>query len=116
MAGKKNEWKNREGVVYSTDPSFTYTTPHAGGSSARPAREQKLIVGIDRSGRNGKQVTVVEGFIGGADDLDSLARRLKSKCATGGSVKEGAILIQGDFRDRVADFLSKEGYGVKRRN
>jgi translation initiation factor 1 len=115
MAGKNNDWKKREGVVYSTDPSFAYTT-HTEEGSAKPARNQHLIVSLDRSGRNGKQVTVVEGFVGKNDDLDSLARLLKSKCATGGSVKDGAILIQGDFRVRVAEFLSKEGYRVKRGN
>ena len=105
------------GVVYSTNPNFSYDTedeePEA---ELLPPDKQKLIVKIDRRNRGGKQVTVVEGFVGPADDLEDLGKKLKTKCGTGGSAKDGVILIQGDMRDKVLSVLTSMGYKAKRGN
>ncbi len=104
--------KNRIGVVYSTNPDFQYQTDDDQPlQETLPLDRQRLTVRIDRSHRAGKQVTFVTGFVGTDDDLDALARLLKGRCGVGGSVKEGDILIQGDFRDRIVDVLKQEGYG-----
>lgn len=113
----ENDWKSRLGVVYSTNPNFNYTSegdePEA---ELLPPEKQKLVVRIDRRNRGGKQVTVVEGFVGPSDDLEDLGKKLKSKCGTGGSAKDGVILIQGDMRDKVVAILTSMGYKAKRGN
>lgn len=113
-----NDWKDRLGVVYSTDPNFKYVTAadlEQEPDTLEPAR-QRLIVAIDRRNRGGKQVTVVRGFVGREEDLVALSKILKTKCGVGGSAKEGEILIQGDMRDRVVDILKTLGYNAKRGN
>ena len=113
-----NDWKDRLGVVYSTDPNFKYITRadlEEDVETLEPSR-QKLVVAIDRKGRGGKQVTLVSGFVGREADLASLAKTLKTKCGVGGSAKDGEILIQGDFRDRIVDILKSLGYNAKRGN
>ena len=114
MADK--DWKKRLGVVFSTNPDFAYQeeTPEE-AATLEPAK-QNLIVTIDRKGRGGKQVTLVTGFVGTADDLAELGRTLKVKCGVGGSAKDGEITIQGDFRDRVVTLLKDMGYKAKRGN
>lgn len=107
---KKNEWKRREGVVYSTDADYDYSVPQGEESATLPPEQQKLVVFLDKSGRAGKQVTVVGGFIGTSTDLDTLARTLKTRCGVGGSVKSGEILIQGDLREKVLGILKSAGY------
>ena len=114
MAG--NDWKSRLGTVYSTDPDFKYTVQEAQEPETLPASAQKLTVVIDRKKRAGKQVTVVEGFVGKSADLEALGKTLKTRCGTGGSAKDGIILIQGDFRDRVVEILTSSGYKAKRGN
>ncbi|MCF0178453.1 MAG: translation initiation factor [Bacteroidales bacterium] len=112
-----NNWKERLGVVYSTNPDFNYDTVSEGSDIETLAPDkQKLVVAIDRRNRGGKQVTVVKGFIGKDEDLTELARTLKTKCGTGGAAKEGEIIIQGDFRDKVVALLSDMGYKAKRGN
>lgn len=113
-----NDWKNRLGVVYSTDPDFKYVTQDDLDAEPEtlPAERQRLVVAIDRRNRGGKQVTVVNGFVGRGDDLSSLAKLLKTRCGVGGSAKDGEILIQGDFRDRIVEILTKLGYKAKRGN
>ena len=111
---KKNDWKKREGVVFSTASDFSYTYEHAKDAATLPPQQQDLKVSLDKNGRAGKQVTLVSGFIGSGDDLETLGKILKSKCGVGGSVKEGHVLIQGDLRDKVVQILQKEGYKVKR--
>jgi len=112
-----SDWKERMGVVYSTNPEFDYQTDGQEPEPETPAPEkQKLLVGIDRKQRSGKQVTVVERFTGRSADLEQLGKVLKTKCGVGGSVKEGMILIQGDFRDKVVTLLQSMGYQAKRAN
>ena len=114
MAG--NDWKERLGVVYSTNPDFKYETPAEEEAETLPPERQKLLVGIDRRNRGGKQVTLVSGFVGREEDLASLAKTLKTRCGVGGTVEEGQILIQGDLRDKLVTLLTGLGYNVKRGN
>lgn len=111
-----NDWKKRLGVVFSTNPDFAYEEEAEAEPDTLEPRLQKLIVSIDRKGRAGKQVTLVTGFVGTGDDLAELGRTLKVKCGVGGSVKDGEIAIQGDFRDRIVALLTDMGYKAKRGN
>ena len=111
-----NDWKSRLGVVYSTNPDFQYQTRHEEEVSTLPPGRQRLIVGIDRRNRGGKQVTLVSGFVGSADDLRELGRTLKTRLGVGGGAKDGEITIQGDFRDKVVALLQSLGYNAKRGN
>lgn len=106
-----NDWKSRLNVVYSTNPDFKYETQSDEPSDESVDRsKQDLRIWLDRKQRAGKQVTLVKGFIGSEDELRSLASLLKNRCGVGGSAKDGQIIIQGDFRDRVLDILIKEGF------
>ena len=111
-----NDWKARLGVVYSTNPDFQYTTEKAEEAATLEPGKQRLIVGIDRRNRGGKQVTLITGFVGADEDLKALAKTLKTKLGVGGSAKEGEITIQGDFREKVTDLLKQMGYNAKRGN
>ena len=111
-----SDWKERLGVVYSTNPDFKYETSQEAEAETLAPSQQKLIVRIDRRNRGGKQVTLVEGFIGKEEDLAELGRTLKVKCGVGGTAKEGEITIQGDFRDKVVALLTAMGYKAKRGN
>ena len=110
------DWKKRLGVVYSTNPDFKYQTEETQEETTLPPSRQRLIVRIDRRGRAGNQVTLIEGFKGSGDDLAALAKTLKVKCGVGGSAKDGEITIQGDLRDKVTALLTSMGYGAKRGN
>jgi translation initiation factor 1 len=107
---KKNDWKDRLNVVYSTNPDFYYETEDAPEDETLPKQQQRLRVSIEKKGRGGKTVTVVTGFVGAEEDLKELGRMLKSKCGVGGSSKDGEILIQGELKQRVIDLLKAEGY------
>ena len=111
---KKNEWKDRVGVVFSTQAGYQFTTGQHQEADTLTPEAQRLRVVLDRSGRAGKTVTLITGFIGKTDDLESLGKMLKTKCSTGGSVKNGEILLQGDVRDQAMAALTRMGYGVKR--
>ncbi len=108
--------KNREGVVYSTNPEFQYQSNENSEEIITAAPDkQPLRVQIDRRQRGGKEVTLIAGFIGTDADLQVLGKLLKAKCGVGGSAKEGEILIQGDVRDKVLAILLKEGYAKAKR-
>lgn len=111
-----NDWKKRLGVVYSTNPDFKYDEDSVAEETTLEPSLQKLIVTIDRSGRGGKQVTLVKGFKGSAGDLAALGKTLKVKCGVGGTVKDGEITIQGDLREKVTQLLIAMGYNAKRGN
>lgn len=113
----QQDWKSRLGVVYSTNPDFQYETAQvAPEADTLPPGKQRLTVRIDRRRRAGKQVTLVDGFVGRADDLSALAKTLKTKCGVGGTVEDGQILIQGDLRDKLVTLLGTLGYQAKRGN
>lgn len=109
-----NDWKARLGMVYSTDPDFTYETSRDDEPETLPPGQQQLRVWLDRKQRAGKVVTLVRGFVGRGEDLAELARFLKSRCGVGGAAKEGEIIIQGDHRDRVIELLIASGYRCKK--
>lgn len=109
--------KNRVGVIYSTNPDYQYETTDSGDIiETLPPPKQKLIVRIDRHARGGKQVTLVQGFVGTPEDLSELSKMIKNKCGVGGSAKDGEIIIQGDFREKVITILEEKGYNAKRGN
>ena len=101
------------GVVYSTNPDFEYQYDDAPQAETLPPSAQKLRVRMERSGRGGKTVTIVDNFVGTDDDLQDLGRTLKTKCGVGGTAKDGQIIIQGDFRERIATLLKELGYPAK---
>ena len=109
-----NDWKKRLGMVYSTNPEYQYESGEEEEKESISPNQQQLYVSMDKKNRKGKKVTLVEGFSGSTEELKSLAKELKSKCGVGGSVGDGAILIQGDFRDRIHSLLQEKGYKVKR--
>ena len=102
--------KNKLGVVYSTNPDFQYDYDQPEAVETLPPSQQRLRVRIERSGRGGKTVTIVDKFVGSDADLEALGKTLKTRCGVGGSAKEGQIIIQGDFRDRVVALLQDLGY------
>lgn len=107
--------KEKLNIVYSTNPDFQYRYDEEESIDTLPNGQQKLYVSIDRKQRAGKEVTLVEGFIGSEDDLKELGKLLKNKCGVGGTVKDNEILIQGNFKDKIFDLLVKEGYQVKKK-
>jgi translation initiation factor 1 len=111
---KKNDWKKRDGVVYSTDSNFGFSYQQNEEQTTLPPQQQNLKVMLDKSMRAGKQVTLVTGFVGTTADLEILGKMLKTKCGVGGSVKDGEVIIQGDVRDKLLQVLQKEGYKAKR--
>mgnify|MGYP003366627901 FL=1 len=112
----ENDWKQRLGVVYSTNPDFKYEQESVTEEETLAPEKQKLTVSIDRRCRAGKQVTLVSGFVGSDSDLKELGKTLKVKCGVGGTAKDGEITIQGDLRDKVTALLCTMGYRAKRGN
>lgn len=104
------DWKDRLGVVFSTNPDFEYDNGAEEQPETLAPAKQKLRVWRDTHGRAGKVATVVRGFVGSDDDLEALGRELKRRLGVGGSVKDGEIIIQGEHRQRIAQILCNEGY------
>lgn len=111
MAKKKNNKRDFGGFVYSTDPDFSYDKGGNGGKTL-PPQQQNLRLHLVRYKGN-KTATVIKDFVGSDDDLKDLGKMLKSKCGTGGSAKDGEIIIQGNKRDQLGEILRKEGYKFK---
>jgi translation initiation factor 1 len=108
------DWKSRLGVVYSTNPDFSYNKEAEAEPATLPPQQQNLLVSLDRKRRKGKSVTLVRGFTGKEEDLETLAKKLKTKFGVGGSAKDGEIIIQGDFVQKTIEYLQAEKYKVKR--
>ena len=100
---KSNDWKDRLGIMYSTNPDFQYNTGDEEEEETLPKEKQLLRIALDKRNRGGKAVTLVTGFRGTTGDL-------KVKCGVGGSAKDGEIIVQGDLRPKVLEILQKEGY------
>ena len=96
---KKNDWKERLNIVYSTNPDFSYETEEENVAETLPPQQQRLRVQLDRKNRGGKVVTLITGFVGNDEDLKDLGKMLKSKCGVGGSAKDGEIIVQEDIMD-----------------
>lgn len=107
---KDNDWKDRLGVVYSTNPDYNYDYGQEQEPELLPDNIQKLRVRIEKNCRGGKTATVITGFIGPQDNLKELARRLKTALGVGGSAKDNQIIIQGEMKDRVVSLLKSWGY------
>jgi len=105
----------KSGIVYSTDPDFIIPGEEKQVSETSPAAKQRLRVYLDKKQRAGKSVTLITGFIGTDDDLEYLGKKIKTFCGTGGSVKNREILIQGDQRDKVMQWLLKNGYNASKK-
>jgi translation initiation factor 1 len=106
---KKNK-PDARGFVFSTDPSFRFEEEEQAPQETLTPVQQKLRIRLDTKQRAGKAVTLVTGFIGKEEDLEDLGKKLKNFCGTGGSVKDGEAIIQGDQRDKVLQWLIKNGY------
>lgn len=114
IMSKKNK-ADRNGFVFSTDPDFKFEEERPGKAETLPPAQQKLKVRLETKHRGGKTVTLVEGFVGKEEDLTELGKSLKSYCGTGGSAKEGEIIIQGDQREKVLQWLTRNGYKSARK-
>ncbi|RAJ75470.1 translation initiation factor 1 [Chitinophaga dinghuensis] len=101
---------NNSGIVYSTDPNFSFEPEQQEEQETLAPAMQQLRVKLDTKQRAGKVVTIVDGFVGKEEDLEKLGKEIKTKCGTGGSVKDGIILIQGDYREKILKWLQDWGY------
>jgi translation initiation factor 1 len=111
MSKKKKE---RVDVVYSTNPNFEFSYENDEEQDTLPPQQQDLRVQLDRKQRNGKDATLITGFIGKTEDLEALGKSLKQKCGVGGSVKDGEILVQGNQVQKIMSLLIEMKYKVKK--
>ena len=111
----KNNKSDKNGFVYSTDPNFRFEEEEESIPDTLTPKQQKLKVKLETKHRGGKTVTLVMGFIGNDDDLQALGKNLKNYCGTGGSAKDGEIIIQGDQRDKILQWLLKHDYSSMKR-
>lgn len=110
MSKKKNSFSSLGGLVYSTDPDFKIDESINEEQETLPTQQQKLRILLDKKQRAGKMVTLITGFVGATAAMEELGKKLKTFCGTGGSVKDGEIIVQGDNRDKVLQWLQKNGY------
>ena len=103
------------GFVFSTDPNFRFENEESSAQETLAPKQQKLKVKLETKHRAGKAVTLVQGFIGTEDDIEMLGKKLKNYCGTGGSVKDGEIIIQGDQREKVSQWLMKNEYSASKK-
>ncbi len=113
MGKKINSLEDLGGFVFSTNKDFEFENNEE-QQETLPNSEQRLEAHLDKKNRGGKIATIIKGFEGTDDDLKALAKKLKTLCGVGGSAKDNEIIIQGNFRDKIMDYLTKEGYKVKR--
>lgn len=113
MSKQNTNWKERLGTVFSTDPNFQFQTEQEEEQATLPNEKQVLHIKKDSKLRKGKVVTIITNFVGTSDDLDTLAKFLKTKCGVGGSSKDGEIIIQGDLKQKIKEILEKEKYKTK---
>jgi translation initiation factor 1 len=111
----KKSKSDKHGFVYSTDPNFRFENEEEKSAETLSPKQQKLRIRLDTKHRGGKTVTLIEGFIGKEEDLEDLGKKLKNYCGTGGSAKDAEIIIQGDQRDKVLQWLQKNGYSNAKR-
>lgn len=105
--------KGRINIVYSTNPDYNYEYAQEAGPETLPPEKQNLKVLLDTKQRAGKTVTLIQGFVGSEEDLKELAKLLKNKCGVGGTVKDGQILIQGAFKDKILSILHDHHYRAR---
>lgn len=110
---KQTNWKDRLGTVFSTDPNYQYKLEEEEEQETIANNKQLLYIKTDSKQRKGKTVTIISNFIGTSEDLDTLAKFLKTKCGVGGSSKDGEIIIQVDFKQKIKEILEKEAYKVR---
>ena len=106
--------KNIIGVVYSTNPNYKFEFENKSEPTTLPAQQQDLRVFLEKKHRGGKSASIIKGFVGKESDMEELGKFLKTRCGVGGTVKDGEILIQGDFRDKILELLLSKGYKAKK--
>lgn len=105
-----NKKNNKIGIIYSTNPNFEYQYETNEETQTLPPSKQKLYIKLDKKNRNGKIVTIVSNFVGTQEDLENLCKIIKNKCATGGTIKDNEIIIQGNFKEKINNILQELGY------
>lgn len=115
MSKKKHTLNSLGGLVYSTDPDFKLPEEETEPAETLAANKQPLRIRLETKHRAGKVVSLVLGFVGSTADMEELGKKLKSFCGTGGAVKDGEIIVQGDHRDKILQYLLKNGYSQSKK-
>jgi translation initiation factor 1 len=105
---------DKNGIVFSTNPDYVFEATAENIETLAPEK-QPLKIWLEKKNRGGKEASVIKGFIGNDDDLEALGKTIKTKCGTGGSAKDGEIIIQGDMRDKILELLHKLGYKLTKK-
>lgn len=108
-----NKNKKLQGIVYSTNPDFGHDNEEVSIPDSLIPGKQNLLVRISTQGRAGKKATLVQRFVGSETELENLSKDIKKHCGTGGTVKDGEIIIQGDLCKKIVDFLVTRGYRAR---